>query len=68
MALSDQSERPVGRCIGCRSRDYPYCRGCGADLSTEKKEGGGRHPEGPLPDDYKGFNQAVLRHMARRPR
>lgn len=26
----------VGRCIGCRTRDWPTCGGCGADLTAEK--------------------------------
>lgn len=35
MTLSRRTEsdtRPIGRCIGCRSADYPFCGGCGADL------------------------------------
>lgn len=31
----DMPERLVGRCIGCMTTDWPYCGGCGADLSDE---------------------------------
>lgn len=31
----------------------------------EEREGGARHPEGPLPDVYEEFGRSVLRHIAR---
>lgn len=33
--MPEGKEQVKGRCIGCRSTDWPTCGGCGADLSAE---------------------------------
>ena len=53
--------------IGKIGRVYE-CKHCRLTWTPDEDEGGGRHPEGPLPTDHEGFGHAVLRHMAQRPR